>query len=152
MPQSWDMWQILLLPIRRKACWGFLRTKNPTASAGFKPGNLGARGQHANNYSTEAVSDDNTAHAHCMLDTMTTHSGSEYVALFALPLQQCCMNASQCHATLPPLQMEPASSSATPFTLTVCTASNPTILRSAFHELEYRICSRNFRPRVFCPP
>ena len=33
MPQSWDMGQILLLPLRRKACWGFLLPKNPTASA-----------------------------------------------------------------------------------------------------------------------
>jgi len=24
-----------LLPLRRKACWGFFRPKNPTASAGF---------------------------------------------------------------------------------------------------------------------
>ena len=48
MPQSWDMGQILLLPLRRKACSGFSRLKNPTASAGFEPANLGARGQHAN--------------------------------------------------------------------------------------------------------
>ena len=31
------------------------RPKNPTASAGFEPVNLGARGQHANHYTTEAV-------------------------------------------------------------------------------------------------
>jgi hypothetical protein len=37
MPQSWDMGQILSLPLRRKACWGFLMyRKNPTASAGFE--------------------------------------------------------------------------------------------------------------------
>ena len=36
-----------LLPLRRKACWGFLRPKNPTASAGFEPANLGTKGQHA---------------------------------------------------------------------------------------------------------
>ena len=36
-----------LLPFRRKACWGFFRPKNPTASAGFKPTNSGTRGQHA---------------------------------------------------------------------------------------------------------
>ena len=46
MPQSWDMGQILLLPLRRKASWGFLRPKNPTDSA---------RGQQANHYTTEAV-------------------------------------------------------------------------------------------------
>jgi hypothetical protein len=36
-----------LLPLRRKACWGFFALKNPTASAGFEPANLGTRGQHA---------------------------------------------------------------------------------------------------------
>ena len=36
-----------LLSLRRKACWGFLRPKNPTASAGFEPANLGTKGQHA---------------------------------------------------------------------------------------------------------
>jgi len=36
-----------LLPLRRKACWGFFRSKNPTASAGFEPANLGTKGQHA---------------------------------------------------------------------------------------------------------
>ena len=48
MPQSWDMGQILLLPLRRKAYWGFCgRPKNPTASAGFEPANSGTRGQYA---------------------------------------------------------------------------------------------------------
>jgi hypothetical protein len=37
MPQTCDMRQTALLPLRRKACWGFFRPKNPTASAGFKP-------------------------------------------------------------------------------------------------------------------
>ena len=55
MPQSLDMGQILFILLRRKACWGFIRPKNPTASAGFEPVNLGARGQHANHKSTEAV-------------------------------------------------------------------------------------------------
>ena len=36
-----------LLPLRRKACWGFFRPKNPMASAGFEPANLGTKGQHA---------------------------------------------------------------------------------------------------------
>jgi hypothetical protein len=35
------------LPLRRKACWGFFRLKNPTASAGCEPANLGTKGQHA---------------------------------------------------------------------------------------------------------
>jgi hypothetical protein len=32
-----DMGQTALLPLRRKACWGFFGPKNPTASAGFEP-------------------------------------------------------------------------------------------------------------------
>ena len=36
-----------LLPLRRKAHWGFFCPKNPTASSGFEPANLGAKGQHA---------------------------------------------------------------------------------------------------------
>jgi hypothetical protein len=36
-----------LLPLRRKACWGFFLPKNPTASVGFEPANLGTKGQHA---------------------------------------------------------------------------------------------------------
>ena len=37
MPQIYDMGPTALLPLRRKACWGFFRPKNPTASAGFEP-------------------------------------------------------------------------------------------------------------------
>ena len=36
-----------LRPLRRKACWGFFRPKNPTASARLEPANLGTKGQHA---------------------------------------------------------------------------------------------------------
>jgi len=32
-----------LLPLRRKACWGFFCPKNPTASARRKPANLGTK-------------------------------------------------------------------------------------------------------------
>ena len=42
-----DMGPTALLPLRRKACWEFFRPKNPTASAGFEPANLGTKGQHA---------------------------------------------------------------------------------------------------------
>jgi hypothetical protein len=41
MPQICDMGQTALLPLRKKAL------KNPTASAGFEPANLGTKGQHA---------------------------------------------------------------------------------------------------------
>ena len=47
MPQIYDMGPTALLPVRRKACWGFFRPNNPTASAGFEPANLGTKGQHA---------------------------------------------------------------------------------------------------------
>ena len=47
MPQIYDMGPTALLPLRRKACWGFFRPKNPTASGGFEPANLGTKGQHA---------------------------------------------------------------------------------------------------------
>ena len=39
MPQIYDMGPT--------ACWGFFALKNPTASAGFEPANLGTKGQHA---------------------------------------------------------------------------------------------------------
>jgi hypothetical protein len=42
-----DMGQTALLPLRRKECWGFFRPKNPMASAGFEPTNLGTKGHHA---------------------------------------------------------------------------------------------------------
>jgi len=44
-----------LLPVRRKACWGFFHPKNPTASAGFEPANLGSKGQHATPRPTKPV-------------------------------------------------------------------------------------------------
>jgi hypothetical protein len=42
-----DMGQTALLPLRRKACWGFFRPKNRKVSAGFEPANLGTKGLHA---------------------------------------------------------------------------------------------------------
>ena len=47
MPQIYEMGPTALLPLRRKACWGFFHPKNLTASAGFEPVNLGTKGQHA---------------------------------------------------------------------------------------------------------
>ena len=47
MAQIYDMQPTALLPFWRKAYWGFFRPKNPTASAGFEPANLGTKGQHA---------------------------------------------------------------------------------------------------------
>ena len=47
MPQIYCMGPTALLLLRRKACWGFFRPKNPTASAGFEPANFGTKGQHA---------------------------------------------------------------------------------------------------------
>jgi hypothetical protein len=50
-----DMGQTALLPLRRKACWGFFRPKNPTVSAGFEPANLGTKGQHATSRPTKPL-------------------------------------------------------------------------------------------------
>jgi hypothetical protein len=47
IPQIYDMGPTALLPLRRKACWVFFALKNPSASAGFEPMNLGTKGQHA---------------------------------------------------------------------------------------------------------
>ena len=48
MPQIYDMGPTALLPLQRKACWGFFfALKNPTALAGFEPVNFGTKGQHA---------------------------------------------------------------------------------------------------------
>ena len=47
MPQIYDMGPTALLSLRRKACWEIFPPKNPTASAGFEPANLGTKGQHA---------------------------------------------------------------------------------------------------------
>jgi hypothetical protein len=46
MPQIYDMGQKALLPLRSRA-EDFFALKNPTASAGFEPANLGTKGQHA---------------------------------------------------------------------------------------------------------
>ena len=43
MPQIYDMGPTALLPLRRKVCCGFFHPKNPTASAGFEPANLGIK-------------------------------------------------------------------------------------------------------------
>ena len=47
MPQIYDMGPTALLPLWRKACWGFFRPKSSTASAGCEPANLCTKGQHA---------------------------------------------------------------------------------------------------------
>ena len=48
MLQIYNMGPTALLPFRRKACWRFyFALRNPTASAGFEPANLGTKGQHA---------------------------------------------------------------------------------------------------------
>ena len=42
------MGQIIYFPSGERHAEYFYAPKNPTASAGFEPANLGARGQHAN--------------------------------------------------------------------------------------------------------
>ena len=48
LTKAWSLFSAMLLPLRRKACCGFFRPKNPTASAGLEPANLGTKRQHAN--------------------------------------------------------------------------------------------------------
>jgi hypothetical protein len=46
--------QTVLLPLQRKACYGFfIAIKIPSSSAGFKPANLGVQWQDYNHYITE---------------------------------------------------------------------------------------------------
>ena len=52
---KYDMGPTALLPLRKEACWGCFRPKNPTTSAGFETANSDTRGQHANPYTTEAA-------------------------------------------------------------------------------------------------
>ena len=47
VPQIYDVGPTALLPLRRKACWGFFHPKNLMASAGFEPANLDTKGQRA---------------------------------------------------------------------------------------------------------
>ena len=46
MSQIYDMGPTALLPSKRRRAEDFFRPKNPTASAGFEPANLGTKGQH----------------------------------------------------------------------------------------------------------
>jgi len=55
MPHIYDMGPTALLPLRRKACLGIFRSKNPTALAGFEPANLGTKGQHATEADTYPI-------------------------------------------------------------------------------------------------
>jgi hypothetical protein len=49
MPQIYDMGQTALLPPSEgNRAEDFFALKNPTASAGFEPANLGTKGQHRN--------------------------------------------------------------------------------------------------------
>ena len=47
MPQICDMGQRLYFPSEGRRAEDFFVLKNPTASAGFEPANLGIKGQHA---------------------------------------------------------------------------------------------------------
>jgi hypothetical protein len=55
MPQICDVGQTASIPLWRKACCGFFRPENLTASTGFEPTILGTRGQHDNPKTTEAA-------------------------------------------------------------------------------------------------
>jgi hypothetical protein len=50
---TWD--RLFNFPSEGRQAEDFYIEKNPAASAGFEPANLGTRGQHANHQTTEAV-------------------------------------------------------------------------------------------------
>ena len=102
MPQINDMAPTALLPLRRNACWGFFRPKNPTASAGFEPANLGTKGQYATHIPPKPRSWDDVEkyfrtegprvtmwrmRISCFI-TEATKTYPEYVILIAFLLQQ----------------------------------------------------------------
>ena len=47
MPQIYDMGPTAYFPSEGRPAEDFFALKNPTASAGFQPANLGTKGQHA---------------------------------------------------------------------------------------------------------
>jgi hypothetical protein len=47
---------LVLFPLCRKVLCGFLSPLKSIASAGFEPANLGSKGKHANQHTTEASS------------------------------------------------------------------------------------------------
>jgi hypothetical protein len=77
-----------LLPLRRKACWGIFRPKNPTASAGREPVNLGTKGQHATSRPpkplTEAVSIKHSQEQCSSVYEFTVKQIALYLAMYKL--------------------------------------------------------------------
>jgi len=73
MPQIYDMGPTALLPLRRKACWGFFRPKNPTASAGFEPANLATKDQKSWTYVTNTLKLTATVHPYIQFSCYNTH-------------------------------------------------------------------------------
>jgi hypothetical protein len=79
-----DKWRV---PLRKSATWDrqlylpsegrhakdFIALKNPTASAGFEPANLGTRGQHANPQTTEAETIDRDSISFVQFTVLTVH-------------------------------------------------------------------------------
>jgi hypothetical protein len=52
-----------LLPLRRKACCWFFRPKQPTASVGCEPADLGTKGQHPTSRPPKPLCTEHTANA-----------------------------------------------------------------------------------------
>jgi len=73
MPQIYDMGPTALLPLR-----GFFRPKNPTASAGFEPANLGTKGQHATPRPPKPIL------LYTLTKWVTTHLGVQIVHFYHL--------------------------------------------------------------------
>jgi hypothetical protein len=64
--------QTALFPLRRKACWWFFRLKNPTASVGLEPANLGTKGQHATSKPPKPINDIKHFNVQLMHTTLKT--------------------------------------------------------------------------------
>jgi hypothetical protein len=88
MPQSYYMGPTSLLPLRRKACWGILRSKNPTASTGCEPANLGTKGQHAISRPPKLLCRSVQKHSDCVHRHLTVcYSGTHCMFRYPCPLR-----------------------------------------------------------------
>jgi hypothetical protein len=87
MLQIYDIGPTALLPLRRKARWGFFRHKNPTASAGFEPASF-----HRDNVEKYCRAGQATDENLCMCIvcsiTESTNVHWEYVILISFPQQR----------------------------------------------------------------
>jgi hypothetical protein len=104
-----DIGQTNLLPLRCKACFGFLSPLKFITSAGFDPANLGSNGKHANHYTTEATFISVTWSSKWSLLFVTELLITNYIqqncrgAMLARveqePVASCCVNIIEFHSS-----------------------------------------------------